>query len=79
MTDQMTKLLAAASAASGAALDMIEEVRTGHMSYISNVGSGETLESLADSVRLLIEAMDAPGDDANQLLGAVVRFLDSGS
>lgn len=72
--DWQSKLLAAASSASAAATDMIEAVRDGEINKLLNVGSGETTECLADSLRLLIEAI---GDDNDtQLFGALVKYLD---
>ena len=72
--DWRSKLLAAASSASAAATDMIEAVRDDKIDDFWNVGGGETAESLADSLRLLLEATGR--DDDAQLLGALVRYLD---
>ncbi len=81
----MQKLLAAASQAQFAATDMIDAVRDGSISPHGNIGSGDTLTIMVDGLRLLIEAMeDRPeheefDEDAEQLYGALVRFLQSGS
>lgn len=75
--DQVQRLLAAASCANTAAMEMIEAVRDRHyLSHMSELASGETLITMADGLRLLIAAMDDPGDDANQLHGALARFLE---
>lgn len=73
----MEKLLAAASAASSAATDMIEAARDGQISAIGNVGSGETLVALADAMRLLLDATSGDSEEEAQLHGAVIRFLES--
>ncbi|WP_421907091.1 hypothetical protein [Mameliella sp.] len=70
------KLLAAASAASAATSDMIEAARDKEISPVGRVGSGETLTLLADAMRLLLEANPDASDDANQLHGALIRFLE---
>lgn len=56
---------------------MIEAVRDGSISPFDNVGSGETLTIIADSVRLLIDAMSVEDESTTQLHGALVRFLDN--
>ncbi|GHE88559.1 hypothetical protein GCM10016455_05860 [Aliiroseovarius zhejiangensis] len=80
MTPTITKLLASASGASAASLDMIESARDGEIRGFSNVGAGETLTQLADSLRLLLDAMEAGevcmGEDETQLHGALIRFLE---
>lgn len=68
------KLLAAASSASEAVYGMIEAARDSEIDEFGPVGCGETAESLADSLRLLLEAAGA--DDDAQLLGALVKYLD---
>lgn len=80
MTDQISMLLASASQAQGAAIDMIEVVRDGGVRPIDNVGAGDTLVCLADGLKLLIEATDDTDDpdaDINQLHGALIRFLET--
>lgn len=76
MTDQVSKLLASASLAAAGANDIIESVRYCGIRPIENVGSGETLTALADSLRLLIEAMDSGEQEVTQMYGAVSRFLE---
>lgn len=87
MTDPTTKLLAAASCASGAAMDIIETVRDGTIRQHDPVGDGlrllESLRLLTDALRLLIEAMhDMPlneeiNEDADQLRRKAMRFLEA--
>jgi len=75
----ISTLLAAASSATAAATDMIETARDGEITPFSNVGSGETATVLADSLRLLLEATSgdrADDDEANQLLGALQKYLE---
>lgn len=85
MTDEMTKLLAAAGQVSGAAADMIEVVHHGAIQPHDNVGAGDTLVILADGMRLLIEAMAMTVEDEtreaelDQLHAALVAFQGSGS
>lgn len=77
--NSISALLAAASSATAAATDMIETARDGEITPFSNVGSGETEVVLADSLRLLLEATSddrADDDEANQLLGALQKFLE---
>lgn len=82
MSDRMNKLLAAASQASAATTDMIEDVRDGKISPMGNIGSGDTLTIMADSLRLVIEARqdsvfrEDSDADIDQLHGALVRFLE---
>lgn len=76
MSDQIKKLLASASHASSAAADMIEAVSDGGIRPIDNVGSGDTVTILADSLRLLIDAMGSGDEDISQLHGALIRFLE---
>lgn len=68
------KLLAAASSASESVYEMIEAARDSEMDDFGPVGSGETTDRLADSLRLLLEATGT--DDDAQLLGALVKYLD---
>lgn len=78
-TEQMAKILAAAEQISEACRDMIEVAREGQVILFSNVGSGTTHTILADGLRLLIEAThdsDEIDDGANQLHGALIRFLE---
>lgn len=79
MQEQMTTLLAAASAASAATSDIIEAARGDHISASGSVGSGETTVALADALRLLLDAISCETEEETQLHGAVVRFLDSQS
>lgn len=75
--DPMTKLRAATAQAASAVADMAHAVEEGEIRAFVNVGAGEATPPLADALRLLIEAMDAPDDStANQLHGALVRFLE---
>lgn len=79
MSDQITNLLVAASAAQAAALDMIEEARDGKISDIGNIAAGETTEALAFSLSLLMNALSELGELSEaetQLLGAVERYLE---
>lgn len=69
-------LLAGASSASAAASDMIEDVRDGEITPTSNIICGDTAIMLADSLRLLIDAMPDPDEETTQLHGAVSKFLD---
>ena len=72
--DWQSKLLAAGSSASEATTYMLEAAR-GHQERVRwNLGQGQTFASLADSLRLVIEAAD--GYAENQLLGALVKYLD---
>lgn len=76
MTTTTINLLAAASAAQAAALDLIEAARDGKIHAVGNVASGETTIVLAESLRLLLQALPDFGEDETQLLGAVERYLD---
>lgn len=76
MTNQTEKLLAAASSATAAATDMIEVARDGRITAHDNVGAGDTLAQLADSLRLLIDAMETESEHVTQLHGTLVRFLE---
>lgn len=72
--DWQSKLLAAASSASEATTYMLEAAR-GHQERMRwNLGEGQTFASLADSLRLVIEANG--GDAENQLYGALVKYLE---
>ena len=75
MTPTTSILLAAAAQASAAATDMIEAARDG-ANTIDNNDDTETLTLLADSLRLLIEAMGDQSEEVSQLMGAVTRYLD---
>jgi len=77
MPDQIATLLAAASAASSAATDMIEAARDGKISATSNIGSGETCIALADALRMLLDATSGESEDETQLHGAVIQYLES--
>lgn len=63
-------LLAAADAAMGASLELIAAVRDG-----SVPDTEEIVCALADALRLVLVQYPGP-DDANRLLGAVLRYLD---
>ena len=71
MSAETDRLLAAASAATGAGLDLIEAARDGEVLKFSNVAA----VSLADALRLTLDVMPIPTDADIQLLGAVVRYL----
>lgn len=73
---KLTTLLAAASAASAAATDMIEAARDGQISAVGSVGSGETVVALAYALLLLLDATSGDSEEEAQLHGAVIRFLD---
>lgn len=69
-------LLAAASCASAAACDLVEEVRDGKAANFTEVASGETDIALADALRLLLDAGPVRDEASNQLHGALVRYLE---
>lgn len=75
MSAETDRLLAAASAATGAGLDLIEAARDGEVREFSNVHAGEAAVSLADALRLTLDVMPITTDADDQLLGAVVRYL----
>ncbi|MFV1504977.1 hypothetical protein VWY03_04955 [Phaeobacter sp. JH20_09] len=77
MTEFTNTMLAAASAATAAAADMIEAAREGGASAIGNIGTGDTCIALADALRLLLDAASGETDEETQLHGAVMRFLDT--
>ena len=56
---------------------MIEAVRDGEITRHGNVGSGETSVFLADAMRLLLDATEDTDEEAGQLHGALVRFLEA--
>ena len=71
LTDETrAELLAAASAASSAALDLIETVRQGEIHRSDNVGGGEVLRALVDATVLVI---GATRDEANDHLRTFLR------
>jgi len=77
MTTTTINLLAAASAAQAAALDLIEAARDGSVSCTGNIGAGKTTIALADSLRLLLDvAEDETVEDVSQLMAALARFLE---
>lgn len=79
MTGPIPDLLAAASAAAVAATDMIEAARDGGISAVGNVGSGETVITLAESLFVLIDIIATDEDEPlNQLRGALAKFLEDG-
>ena len=63
-------LLAASDAAISAGLELIAAVRDGRVPE-----TDEVVRSLADAIRLVL-VQYAGGDDDNQLLGAVLKYLD---
>lgn len=63
-------LLAASDAAIGAGLELIAAVRDGRVPEMEEAVSG-----LADAIRLILSLYPG-GGDANQLLGAVLKYLD---
>lgn len=63
-------LLAAADAAMGASLELISAVRDGRIPDTEEIAC-----CLSDALRLVLVQYPGP-DDANQLLGAVLRYLD---
>lgn len=78
--DRALKLLAAAEGASAATFDMIECARgNADLENADNVGAGDTLDQLVDSLRLLIECLPELNDDTAQLQGAVIRYLEAAS
>lgn len=77
MEDIVNKLLAAAEHTSSASFDLIEAAREGGLFPHGNIVTGDTLSTLADAVRLLIEAMPGEDEDRSQLHGAVIRYLES--
>lgn len=79
MSEQTSTLLAAASAATSAATDMIEAAREGKVCASGNIASGDTCVALADALRLLLDATSAETAEETQLHGAAIRFLDSQS
>lgn len=75
-TEKMKKLLAGAAQAQAAAIDMIEAARAGEIHPADNIGDGDTTTILADGLRLLIEAAGDEDENANQLHGVLVKFLE---
>ena len=76
--EQARHLLAAAAQTSSATFDLIEGASEADPHGIGNIANGDTATILADGLRLLLEAThDRETEDANQLLGALTRFLDS--
>jgi len=63
-------LLAASDAAIGAGLELISAVRDGRVPETE-----EVVQGLADAIRLVLVQYEG-GDDANQFLGAVLKYLD---
>lgn len=75
--DRAFKLLAAAEGTAAATADMIEEARSGaEHDPGGNVGSGDTLAQLADSLRLLLDSEPDRDQEGNRLHAAVIRYLD---
>lgn len=76
--DRALKLLAAAEGASVATADMIECARNNaDLKQPDNISAGDTLDQLADSLRLLIECLPDLSEDTAQLQGAVIRYLEA--
>lgn len=74
----IAKLLAATSAAASACVDMAEACREPETIGLS-FAVGETAQSLADALRLFLEARDTvgcPAEDTTQLQGALARYLE---
>lgn len=69
-------LLAAASAAQVAALDLIEAARDGELRQFSNVAAGETTQALADALRFVLTTLTDLNEAEAQLLGAVEKYLE---
>jgi hypothetical protein len=63
-------LLAAAEHAMDAGLELLSAVRDGRIPETE-----EIVQGLADALRLVLVQYEG-GDDANQLLGAVLKYLD---
>jgi len=63
-------LLAASDAAIGAGMELLTSVRDGRVP-----DTEETVRALSDAIRLVLSQYPGP-EDANQLLGAVLRYLD---
>lgn len=75
--DHTAKLLAAAEGLSAATTDAIDAARNGgRVDHTTNIGAGDTLAQVADSLRLLLECMPDLEEAETQLLGAVTRYLD---
>lgn len=66
-------LLAASDAAIGAGLELISAVRDGRVPE-----TDEVVRGLADAIRLVLIEYQSD-DDTNQLLGAVLKYLDEES
>lgn len=73
--DRTFKLLAAAEGSATATTCMIQIARNGG-AIGDEIAASDTLTELADSTRLVIECLPELEDDAAQLLGAVIRFLE---
>lgn len=76
--DKRFLALAAASAASAAAMSLIEMVR--HGGEAQDLISEETVETLCDAAKMTLELVDgierADSQGANQVLGALAKFLE---
>ncbi len=68
--------LAAASAATGAAVNLIEFGRGEEDPIPGELQTLEVVEHLADATKLAIEASGQMDEETGQLLGALVRFLE---
>lgn len=66
-------IFAAAENVAGVNLDLIELLRNG---VCDQIEEGQTVVFLADALRLLIEATADGDEGANQLHGALVRFIE---
>jgi hypothetical protein len=68
-------LLAAASSATAAAIDLIEAAREDDFDP-RDLKVGETVEGLADATKMAIELSGSDDDESMQLLAALSRFLE---
>jgi len=74
--DLKTLALAAASAATGAAVNLIEFGRSQEDVAAWELRTLEVVETLADATKLAIEASGESDDMTMQLLAALTRYLD---
>lgn len=77
MNNVPSSLLAAASAASSATLEMIEAAREGSVAADGNIGNGEAVTALADALHLLLDIASGETEEEVQLHGAVIRCLEA--
>lgn len=69
------KLLAAASQASSATVDMIETARDERPDLLLEHVSAETMNLLVDAVRIYVEACGVPPRDG-QIYGALIKWTE---